>query len=125
MIGLSQIYNELDFLGGDLLPARRSPPARMSRKDWVDKGKWLAAAIQAGADRVFFVDSNPVVVFAECGEEQAEKVKAYNRAWSLARPRILFLASPGEVSVYDLAQPPVDEKDEGSWRQRRQQYQGF
>lgn len=106
MIGLAKIYKELDFLSGDLLSASKTPPPRISRADWVEKGEWLVAAQNARADRVFFVDNNPVVVFAECGDDQAKIIKAFNRVWSLARPRILFLASPGEVKVYDLAQRP-------------------
>ena len=30
--------------------------------------------------------------------------------YGVLRPRLLFLASPGEITVYDLAQKPVAEK---------------
>ena len=119
MDGLAAIYKELDFQAGDLLRAAATPPSRVSRKDWVEKGEWLASAERAGADSVFFVDNNPVIVFARCGQELADEAKAFNRVWSLARPRILFLASPGEITVYDLAQKPVDEKDSKSWKNLR------
>ncbi len=119
MDSLATLYKELDFQGGDLLRATEVPPPRLSQENWIEKGEWLASAQRAGADRVFFVDNNPVIVFAECGQKSAEKVKAFNRAWSLARPRILFLASPGEITVYDLAQKPVDEKDDKSWKKLR------
>lgn len=115
MDSLATLYKELDFQGGDLLRATAVPPPRLSRENWIEKGEWLASAQRAGADSVFFVNNNPVIVFAECGQELAEKVKAFNRVWSLARPRILFLASPGEITVYDLAQKPVDENDDKSW----------
>ncbi len=119
MDSLATLYRELDFQGGDLLRATADPPSHLSQENWIEKGEWLASAQRAKADRVFFVDNNPVIVFAECGQEVAEKVKAFNRAWSLARPRILFLASPGEITVYDLAQKPVDEKDDNSWEELR------
>ncbi len=116
MNSLATLYRELDFQGGDLLRATADPSSRLSQENWIEKGEWLASAERAGADRVFFVDNNPVIVFSRCGQELAEKVEAFNRAWSLARPRILFLASPGEITVYDLAQKPVDEKDDTSWK---------
>ncbi len=119
MDSLATLYRELDFQGGDLLCATAVPPPRLSRENWIEKGEWLASAQRAGADSVFFVNNNPIIVFAECGQELAEKVKAFNRVWSLARPRILFLASPGEITVYDLAQKPVDINDAKSWKKLR------
>ncbi len=104
MDSLAALYRDLDFRSGDLQTATETPPSRLSQTDWIEKGEWLASAKRAGANRVFFVDNNPVIVFAKCGQEPAEKVKTFNRARSLARPRILFLASPGEITIYDLAQ---------------------
>lgn len=119
MICLADIYKTLDYFGGDLQTVTERPVSRISRDDWVEKGEWLTAAQKAGAERLFFVDNNPVIVFAECGSEQSEKIKAFNKIWSLARPSILFLASPGEITVYDLAQKPVEENDSKSWRKLR------
>ena len=119
MNSLTEVYSQLDFRSGDLLSAADSPASRISREDWVEKGEWLAAAKQAQVERVFFVDGNPVVVFAQCSEDLGGRVRAFNRAWSLARPRILFLASPGEIRVFDLAQPPVDVQDDTSWKNLR------
>jgi type I restriction-modification system DNA methylase subunit len=68
----------------------------------------LSAAKRAGAEKIFFVDNNPVAVFAQCGTDHLEKLKVFNRIWSLARPRLLFLASPDEISVIDLAQEPFN-----------------
>ncbi len=66
--------------------------------------------------QIFFVQNNPVAVFAECGSGPREKVNAFNHAWCLGQPRLLFLASPGEIAVYDLAQKPVDENKEDDWK---------
>jgi type I restriction-modification system DNA methylase subunit len=115
MIGLNVFYKELDFENGSLYPVMDKPITCPKRIDWVEKGEWLAAGKQAGAERIFFVKNNPVAVFARCGDGLEEKVKSFNRAWCLARPRLLFLASPGEITVYDLAQKPVDENKKEEW----------
>lgn len=105
---LDSLYEILDFESGSLLPAIEEPTASIKSNDWLEKGEWLSAAKRAGAKKVFFVENNPVVVFAECGVDHVEKAKAFNRIWSLARPRLLFLASSGEISVIDLAQKPLN-----------------
>jgi type I restriction-modification system DNA methylase subunit len=116
MIGLNVFYKELDFESGSLYPVMDNPATCPIKKDWVEKGEWFAAGKQAGAEKIFFVKNNPIAVFARCGDGLEEKVKAFNRAWCLARPRLLFLASPGEITVYDLAQKPVDENREEDWK---------
>ena len=105
---LNSLYQALDFQSGSLLPAVDQPTPSIRSDDWLEKGEWLAAAKRAGAEKIFFVENNPVAVFAECGSDHLEKAIAFNRIWSLARPRLLFLASPGEISVIDLAQEPID-----------------
>jgi hypothetical protein len=116
MISLNILYEELDFKSGSLYPVMDNPYACPRSTDWIEKGEWFAAAKRAGAEKIFFVENNPVAVFAECGSRLEEKIKTFNRIWCLARPRLLFLASPGEITVYDLAQKPVDEKKEEEWR---------
>jgi hypothetical protein len=115
MKSLDIIYDVLDYKSGELLSATNKPTALLHANDWVEKGEWLTAAKNAGVDKVFFVGNNPVVVFAQCSDDPKERIGIFNRIWSLARPRILFLASPGEVTVYDLAQEPirVNEKEIG------------
>ncbi|MBK5274628.1 MAG: N-6 DNA methylase [Desulfuromonadales bacterium] len=112
---LDILCRELDFQGGCLLPATDSPCA-CKPDDWLEKGEWLAAAKRAGAEKLFFVDNNPVAVFAECGAEIVNKIRAFNKVWCLARPRLFFLASEGEITVYDLAQRPVNENDADDWK---------
>lgn len=109
---LEKLYSDLDFQTGDLCPVTDDPNS-MSMNDWLEKGEWLSAAKRAGAEKLFFIENNPVAVFAACAEDYTEKIKAFKRVWSLARPRLLFLASPGEITVYDMAQKPYhfSEKD--------------
>ncbi len=117
MENLETLCTELDFVSGDLLPAADNPSLCPKQRDWLEKGEWLAAAKRAGVEKIFFVENNPVAVFAKCGtDELSEKVKVFNRAWCLARPRLLFLASPGEITVYDLAQKPVAEENQDEWK---------
>lgn len=117
MKSLETLYKELDFASGDLLTATDNPSLCQKQRDWLEKGEWLSAAKRAGAEKIFFIENNPVVIFAECvTDDLSEKVKAFNRAWCLARPRLLFLASPGEITVYDLAQKPVTEENQDEWK---------
>lgn len=116
MNGLDVLYEELDYKSGELFPVTDDPSHCLNSTDWLDKGEWLSAAKRAGIDKVFFVQNNPVVVFAECKAGLEEKIKTFNRAWCLAHPRLLFLSSPGEITVYDLAQEPVDENKKEEWK---------
>lgn len=112
---LNSCYNQLDYNNGQLFDLINKPSNKIRQDDWLNKGEWLIAAKKAGAEKIFFVDNNPVIVFAKCKNEKKEKIKCYNRLWSLARPRILFLECEGELSVIDLAQKPIpldnDEKE--------------
>ena len=104
---LDDLCKSLDYKSGSLFTATDQPGLLINCDDWVEKGEWLSAAKRAGAASVFFIDNNPLVVFAECGSDHREKVETFNRIWSLARPRLLFLASPGEITALDLAQAPL------------------
>jgi type I restriction-modification system DNA methylase subunit len=112
MITLDQVYEELDFKNGSLFEAVESPKRNHQLQGvWLDKGEWLSAASRAGADRVFFIENDPVVVFTKITtKDLLSKIHALNRTWSLAKPRILFLESPGELTVIDLAKPPIDSR---------------
>jgi hypothetical protein len=115
MNALDVLYDKLDFKNGSLYPAIAEPYTCSNEKDWIEKGEWFAAAKRADADAIFFVDNNPTAVFAQCNADPREKIRAFNRIWCLARPRLLFLAAPGEITVYDLAQKPVNENKEEDW----------
>jgi len=106
---LDVVYDQLDYKNGQLFDVNNLQENEIKEKDWLDKGEWLETAKRAGADRLFFVNNNPIVVFARCLNTE-DKVATYNKLWCLARPRILFLESPGELSVIDLAQKPLSNK---------------
>jgi Eco57I restriction-modification methylase len=102
---LDAAYAQLEFDQGALFPAERQP--KKGADDWVEKGDWQALAAQVGAEKLFFVRENPVIVFASL-ENRGEQTlrRLYQRIWCMARPPLLFLARPGELAIYDLAKPP-------------------
>lgn len=109
---LSFVYNQLDYNGGQLFDLLSKPSNKIGSEDWLNKGEWLLSAKKAGAEKIFFVENNPVVVFAKCNNTKEDQINCFNRIWSLARPRILFLECEGELLVIDLAQKPIRIKDQ-------------
>jgi hypothetical protein len=107
-------YKTLEFDQGELL----STDARstdLTPEQWIEKGDWLSLAKKVGAEKVFFVNNDPVIVFAKHDTNDAKILRQiFNKFWCMARPMLLFLARPGELAVYDLSQPPVKTSDE--WR---------
>src|SRR2546426_11599590 len=106
---LERAYRELDLVGGTLIEATPTPVAGADPHMWRDLGDWLLLAARVGAERVFFVNNDPVLVFSSLpsGADESEVLALYRRAWSLARPRCLFLAIGGELRVYALPRPPA------------------
>jgi hypothetical protein len=104
---LDAAYTELGYEGGALRTASSSPKSD-SESDWIEKGDWLALAEKVGAEKVFFVNEYPVIVFAEQKSSDASAwLSHFNSAWCMARPQLLFLARDGELAVLDLTKPPA------------------
>jgi hypothetical protein len=103
---LRTAYSQLAFDQGALLSATRDPqPGRLG--EWLDRGDWQSLAAQIGAEKIFFVDRDPVVVFAQAESGSTETLrKLYEQVWCMSRPQLLFLASPGHLGVYDLTKAP-------------------
>lgn len=104
---LDSAYSQLDFEAGPLFaPSER--PSGTDGRVWRERGEWLMLGARLGADRIFFVGNDPVVVFSQLpgGANDRDFVDAYRRAWSLGRARCLFLASDDELRVYALSSPP-------------------
>lgn len=106
---LEAAYEHLEYDQGALYSSSGRPTAG-AETEWIEKGDWLALAQLVGAEKIFFVDEQPVVVFAKLSGSDPNAFRLlYNRIWSMARPRLLFLAQPGELTLYDLGQPPIRE----------------
>jgi len=114
---LETVYTALDLKRGDLLSADFSPTKETLEK-WLNKGDWLSLASHVGAEKIFFVKDDPVIVFAKSESQDPETLrKIFNKIWCMARPQRLFLATDGELAVYDLTNPPV-KKDE-DWEKNK------
>ncbi|HEG44322.1 MAG TPA: N-6 DNA methylase [Phycisphaerales bacterium] len=109
---LDAAYEQLGYAEGDLFDAVDSP-SELTSEDWINKGEWLALAKTVGAEKVFFVDNNPVIVFAT--SDSNEQRKKFEQIWNMARPPLLFLASPGELAVYNLNEGP--DRNQGDWEE--------
>lgn len=110
---LARAYRELDLDRGLLVRAGDGPPDLRERWDAI--GEWVILAQRMGAERVFFVGDDPVIVFVrlDSSVDESALLQTYRRAWSLARPRCLFLATDDELRVYSLAKAPSREEAEG------------
>lgn len=115
---LEAAYQHLAFNQGKLLSASRQPQPGAA-EDWLDKGDWQTLAAQVGADALFFVDRDPVVVFAKSDDSTPSVLRAlYERIWCMSRPQLLFLAIQGELLVYDLTKAPPKPDEELNGRER-------
>ena len=106
---LDEAYQALGFNDGMLLNAVSRPsPASIEENEWLGKGDWLSLAHKVGAEKVFFVQDNPVLVFQHFENEPDEQklLNTFRRAWCMARPQHLFISRPGIVEVYSLNQSP-------------------
>lgn len=110
---LDDIFDSLDLNRGKLLRPASAPDQGITAEDWTSAGEWLILAERMGAERLFFVEDSPVIVFSELSsaDYDQELLQAYRRAWSMARPRCLFVASDDEIRVYGLSTPPVGSPD--------------
>ncbi len=107
---LDEAYRSLDYLKGTLLTATNAPlPSSREAEEWLDKGDWLALAHTVGAEKIFFVNNDPVIVFYALQQIPHEDIllDIFRRIWCMARPQCLFLALPGELRVYRLNQAPA------------------
>lgn len=104
---LDEAYSRLDLFGGELLDATDRPGNDISIQQWIDKGDWLSLAKRVGAQKVFFVENNPVIVFAATGYDSDALRRKFNEVWCMARPVLLFLATENNLTVYDLTRAPI------------------
>ncbi len=115
---LEAAYEVLGYREGSLVPAAAKPDA-VTGEGWVDRGDWQTLAAQVGAENLFFVGREPVIVFARTTSPSSQEVKEfYNRIWCMSRPHLLFLATPGHLAVYDLTKPPTGPGEELGERNR-------
>lgn len=105
---LDATYQDLDLESGALLSTSEFPGSEITADEWRDRGEWLLLGHRMGAEKIFFVDEDPVILFSTVPPDAAESeiVTAYRRAWSMGRAKCLFLATETELRVYALSDPP-------------------
>lgn len=109
---LEEAYQSLGYKDGTLLDAVNYPdPLTKEGKEWLEKGDWLTLAYKAGADKVFFVENDPVLVFSAFEDTPSEEqlLNRFRRIWCMARSQCLFIALPGEPRVYKLNKLPAQD----------------
>src|SRR2546430_13819821 len=114
---LDEAYQTLEYNKGALFNARSFPDFSTDEsEEWLEKGDWLALAKNVGAEKIFFVNNDPVVVFCEFQSipSDKEQLDSFRRIWCMARPQCLFMALSGELRVYSLNQHPA--KNVGEWQ---------
>lgn len=114
---LPGVYKELDFENGDLVEVKDT--AKLDEEAYINKSQWLELCRYIGKNKtfkpqaIFFVENNPIIIFVEGTEEDQNILhEIYNRLWCMASPRLLFISTPLELNVYDLAGKPVRTRDE-------------
>ncbi len=117
---LDEVYKSLGYEEGTLLSATSYPNSE-TYEEWLDKGDWLALAHKVGAEKVFFVKNDPVIIFCTLQnnpQDEQSLLETFRRVWCMSRPQILFIALPGELRLYRLDRPPT--RDIESLRKNQQ-----
>lgn len=118
---LDEAYRSLGYEQGALLNAVERPePGAREEEEWLEKGDWLALAHKVGAEKLFFVNNDPVLVFFASWHDPHDEnalVETFRRVWCMARPLYLFIALAGELRVYRLDRTPA--RDAGTLHERQ------
>ncbi|MBU0511264.1 MAG: N-6 DNA methylase, partial [Chloroflexi bacterium] len=111
---LEAVYVQLNYQAGDLLDTVDTSQVHTVDPDqWLEKGNWLELGKKINAEKIFFVNNDPIIVFRAFTSlpDKSEVLTAFRQAWCMTRPQYLFLAFPGELRVYGLRQSPRQHKD--------------
>ncbi len=111
------VYKELDFENGDLVEVKDI--AKLDEEEYINKSQWLDLCRYIGKNKtfkpeaIFFVENSPMIIFVAGTEEDQNTLhEIYNRLWCMANPRLLFISTPVELNVYDLAGKPARTMEE-------------
>ena len=109
---LNDVYQNLGYDVEEILFDATLTPQLASKEAnrWVDIGDWLVTAKKVNAEKIFFVKNDPVLVFSAYEQplDENEILNVFRRVWCMARPQRFFLSLPGELRVYDLKEPPIN-----------------
>src|SRR2546430_2371208 len=93
---LDEVYQSLGYEEGALLNAVACPvPGTPEEQEWLEKGDWIALAHKVGAEKLFFVKNDPILIFFTLWHDPHDEqalVETFRRVWCMARPLYLFIA---------------------------------
>lgn len=107
---LEAAYEQLDYQTGSLIDSIDvSQVDTVDADQWLEKGNWLELGEKINAEKIFFVNNDPVIVFRafDSPPDDVEIQAAFRQTWCMTRSQYLFLALPGELRVYGLGQSPI------------------
>ncbi len=114
---LEATYTQLDYQRGDLFDSvSTSQVDNVDAKEWLEKGNWLELGEKINAEKIFFVNNDPVIVFRafDLPPNDSEILTAFRKTWCMTRSQYLFLAFPGELRAYGLRQSPPKSTEDSS-----------
>ena len=106
---LEAVYTQLDYQHGALIDSiEASQVGTIDADEWLEKGNWLELGKKINAEKIFFVNNDPVIVFRAFDSlpSEDEILTAFRQTWCMTRSQYLFLALPGELRIYGLRQSP-------------------
>lgn len=112
---LTEVYQKLDLQNGCLLSACALPEDKETKEEWLNKGDWLELAKKIGAEKLFFIRDEPLIVFYQFNQQPTDDdlKDVLRNVWCMSRPQMLFVTLPNELQtsaqlhVYDLTKPPL------------------
>ncbi len=110
---LNAAYQKLDYKSGLGFRAPSDRPSQTPKDDIKRKFEWLRLATALGADKIFFVEDYPVVLFFKMDIIDEEKIRQLHiKTWNMSRAPFFFVALPGELRVYSAYRKPVQKLDD-------------
>jgi SAM-dependent methyltransferase len=115
---LTAAYTQLGYDSGQGFKVPCDRPAEIHSEDAVEKYEWLKLAADLKAERLFFVNNYPVVLFFKLDAVNEEQLRQLHiQVWNMSRAPFFFVALPGELRLYSAYQKPVRDPKEWSSEQ--------
>jgi type I restriction-modification system DNA methylase subunit len=116
---LSAAYDQLEYRAALGFYTPTEHPSAVSKRDIVEKFGWLKLAADLKADRLFFVNNYPVVLFFKLDTIDENKIRELHiKVWNMSRAPFFFVALPGELRLYSAYQEPIRDLDQWTSEQR-------
>lgn len=116
---LGAAYDQLGYQDGLGFHIPTNRPSEISQSDIVDKFGWLRLAEEIQADRIFFVDNNPVVLFFKLNHANEDAIRELHiKVWNMSKVPFFFVALPGELRLYNAYEKPIRDIQQWNSEQR-------